>query len=71
MNIFNFFKENNTDKAMIDNYDKTCHLLSLKWDKYIARCVGYCSLCCRINALTNKRCNNCRAEIEDDTYTYE
>lgn len=55
-------------KPLVDNYDKTCHLLNLRFHPDIKEFSGICSLCGTGNFLSNKRCANCRAKIEDDTY---
>lgn len=53
-------------ETLIDNYDKTCHLLSLKFYPDIQEFVGVCSLCGYGNFIHNQRCMNCRAKIEED-----
>lgn len=55
-------------KPLVDNYDKTCHLLSLKFHPDIQEFSGTCSLCGCGNFIHNQRCMNCRAKIEEDTY---
>ena len=55
-------------EQLVDNYDKTCHLLNLKFHPDIKEFSGTCSLCGAGNFLSNKRCVNCRAKIEDDAY---
>lgn len=55
-------------KRLVDNYDKICHLLNLRFHPDIQEFSGICSLCGTGNFLSNKRCANCRAKIEDDTY---
>lgn len=52
-------------KALIDNYDKTCHLLDLQFDPKGYTFIGECSLCGTKNFSINNRCRFCRAEIED------
>ena len=63
-----FMRKSEPSKRLVDNYNKTCHLLSLKFHSDIQEFTGTCSLCGTGNFLSNKRCANCRAKIEDDTY---
>ena len=53
-------------KPLVDNYSKTCHLLSLKFHPDIQEFSGTCSLCGCGNFIYNQRCMNCRAKIEED-----
>ena len=53
-------------KRLVDNYNKTCHLLSLKFHPDIQEFSGICSLCGCGNFIHNQRCMNCRAKIEED-----
>ena len=62
MGIFKKFKR----EILIDNYNKTCHLLSLKFHPDIQEFSGTCSLCGCDNFIHNQRCMNCRAKIEED-----
>ena len=55
-------------EPLVDNYDKICHLLNLQYHSDIDEFSGACSLCGHGNFIHNKRCMNCRAKIEDDTY---
>lgn len=55
-------------KPLVDNYNKTCHLLNLKFHPNIQEFSGTCSLCGGGNFIHNQRCMNCRAKIEDDTF---
>lgn len=60
-------KEKPTEKRLIDNYDKTCHILDLNYNKDVDGFVGKCSLCGAKNFLKNRRCIFCRAKIEEDS----
>lgn len=51
-------------KQLVDNYNKTCHLLDLEYDKNSYSFIGKCSLCGTKNFSINSRCRFCRAEIE-------
>ena len=62
MGILKKFKR----KILIDNYDKTCHLLNLKFHPDIQEFSGTCSLCGCDNFIHNQRCMSCRAKIEED-----
>lgn len=53
-------------KQLVDNYDKTCHLLRIKFYPDIQEFIGVCSLCGYGNFIHNQRCMNCRAKIEED-----
>lgn len=64
MEIFKKFKR----KILIDSYDKTCHLLNLRFHPDIKEFSGTCSLCGAGKFLSNKRYTSCRAKNEDDTY---
>lgn len=62
MRIFKKFKR----ETLIDNYDKICHLLKLRFHPDIQEFSGICSLCGCGNFIHNQRCMNCRAKIEED-----
>ena len=53
-------------KPLVDNYNKTCHLLNLRFHPDIQEFSGICSLCGCRNFIHNQRCMNCRAKIEED-----
>lgn len=62
--ISKLFKKNKKVK-MVDNYDKTCHLLKLTFLPSWGVQIGVCSLCGKKNFIFNHRCSNCRAKIEE------
>lgn len=55
-------------KQLIDNYDKTAHILNIFYDVAIADYKGYCSLCGHKMSVRSARCPFCRAEIEEDCW---
>lgn len=55
-------------EKLVDNYDKTAHMLNISYDGFWKERVGYCSLCGHRMRTTSKRCPFCRASIEEDSY---
>lgn len=65
--MYNYETKKPIEKKLIDNYNKTCHILDLNYNKDVDDFVGKCSLCGTKNFLTNRRCSFCRAKIEEDS----
>ena len=61
-------KEEKKKDKLIDNYNKTAHILNIHWDYARKDHVGYCSLCGRKMSTIAKRCPYCRASIEEDCW---
>ena len=62
--MFSLFRRKKK-KILVDNYDKVCHLLDIKFDPYFSSSsIGKCSLCGKENFIINDRCKYCRAKIE-------
>lgn len=65
--MYNYETKKPIEKKLVDNYNKTCHILDLNYNKDVDGFVGKCSLCGAKNFLKNHRCVFCRAKIEEDS----
>lgn len=63
-----YTKPKEEKKQLIDNYDKTAHILNISWDYAFKDHRGYCSLCGHKVSTYTARCPFCRAKIEEDCW---
>lgn len=66
--IYTAPREEQKKKKLIDNYDKTAHILNIHWDYTRGDYIGYCSLCGHKMSPRTERCPYCRAHIEEDCW---
>lgn len=68
--IYSTPKKKEQKEKLIDNYNKTAHILNIHYNIAHVEHRGYCSLCGHELSVNSARCPFCRASIEEDMRYY-